>query len=116
MEKRILIPKKRAEYLRWILTHEPENESECFGEDLVLFYTADFGNSWLVDVKVCGVQFHEGEDNLPYTEAVLFHNGAEVCCTEPEDDIFGEWHLESDGMSFDVVVEEAENDDHGATH
>lgn len=69
-------------------------------EEQAKSFTADFGNGYEMDVKICGA-----ENDSAWTEAVLFHNGAQVSCTEPADDFLGEWELEDDGTVFKVIIE-----------
>lgn len=56
--------------------------------------TAVFLDGYEMDIKLC-----DG-----WTEAVLFRNGCETCCTEPQDDFYGEWELEKDGRKFVVEI------------
>lgn len=99
------IPKKEANYIQYLLTHDPKDENECMTEEETIVYTVDFGNSYEMDIKLCGVQYEEGGYNLPWTEAVLFYNGSEVACSEPNDEFFGHWILEHHGKEFHVFVQ-----------
>lgn len=45
------------------------------------------------------------KDDTPYTEGVLFHNGCELTCTEPDCTYDGEWNFEYDGIKYTVLVE-----------
>ena len=74
------------------------------GEDSTIVYTARFDDGMEMDIKVCGVQFREGENNRPWTEAVLFRDGSEVACTEPAEDYFGLWEIEYEGVKYSVLV------------
>lgn len=87
-----------------LLNEEPESEEECMGEDETISYTANFGNGIEMDVKVCGVQYEEGGNNTPWTEAVLFENGCEVGCSDACDVFEGEWELEHEGIMYTVNV------------
>jgi len=107
MTKELVIDKEKAAYIRGILYCEPKTEEDCFGEDDAIVYTVEFEDGYEMDIKVCGVQFREGESNLPWTEAVLFRNGQEVCCSEPDDVFFGEWILSCKGKEFVAFVKEA---------
>ena len=98
----VVIPDAKAKHIDHLLEHVPSNAEECMGEDETIVFTADFPEGMAVDVKICGVQYREGEDNWPWTEAVLFRNGCEVCCTEPREEFFGEWAL-SDGDNEYIV-------------
>jgi hypothetical protein len=104
-EKTIYVSKAKLNLLNKYLTVEPKNKSECFGEDNTISVTANFGNGMEMDIKCCGVQYREGESNLAWTEAVLFKNGSEVCCSEPAAEFEGDWELECDGDEYVVHVE-----------
>ena len=39
-------------------------------------------------------------DEKPYTEGILFRNGYEVARSEVEEDYFGEWYFECDGIEY----------------
>lgn len=85
-----------------ILHKVPENASECMGEEETIAYTVEFNHDIEVDVKVCGVRFEAEEENLPWTEAVLFKGGCEISHTDSAKEIEGEWIL-SDGNDEYVV-------------
>lgn len=106
-KREIRISKKDADEIKKLLSEKPKDESSCFGEDETISYTADFGNGMEMDIKLCGVRFEEGESNLPWTEAVLFDHGCEVCHTEPGDDFFGTWELKHENMTYaaEVIIE-----------
>lgn len=89
-----------------LLTKEPSCEEECMNEDEILFYTVSFGNKMEMDIKICGVAYEEGGDNLPWMEAVLFEDGHEVGCTDVSDeqDILGEWLIEYNGDEYVGIV------------
>ena len=61
--------------------------------------TAVFANGMEMDVKLCG-----SDGSAPWTEAVLFKCGSEVCCSEPSEEYFGEWKLEYDGITYAARV------------
>ena len=48
------------------------------------------------------------EEERPYTEGVLFHNGFELTHTDCEDTYDGEWYFEHNGIEYvvNVIVEE----------
>ena len=105
-EKIIIIDKCKAEEINKFLHVEPSNEDECLGEDIAIVHTAKFDDGIEMDIKCCGVQYEEeSESNLAWTEAVLFSNGYEICCTEASDEYFGEWICEYDGNEYVVIVE-----------
>ena len=45
------------------------------------------------------------EEEAPYTEGLLFHNGYELTCTEPDCTYDGEWSFEHNGIEYTVLVE-----------
>ncbi len=103
-QKIVGIPKKRIEWIQQILKTKPKSEADCFGEDETYSVTAAFENNIEMDIKLCGVQYEEGDDNLPWTEAVLFDNGCEVCHTDVCNVFMGVWELEYNGISYEVTV------------
>jgi len=59
-----------------------------------------FSDGCQMDIKLCST-----EDELAWTEAVLFNkDGYELCCTEPADEFIGEWNLTYDDNSYTVIV------------
>lgn len=85
---------------------------EYLSEDNTISFTADFGEGMEMDIKVCGVQYQEEEDNSAWTEAVLFKNGSEVSHTDVCDEILGEWICEDhDGNQYVVNVKVSEPND-----
>ena len=88
IRKKITVPVSEAETIKKFLSMQPESEDQCLGENETMTYTAQFGHGMEMDIKVCGVQFEEGGDNRPWTEAVLFKDGHELCCSEPDDIFF----------------------------
>ena len=81
-------------------------EEEYQGEDDTISKTAIFPNGFEMDIKCCG-----SDDGPSWTEAVLFENGHERCCSEPDYEILGEWILECDGISYHVFVRTTDNED-----
>lgn len=101
----IRLTENEREFVERALSEQPASEEDMLlGEQETFTKTAKFGNGYEMDIKVCGVEFEDGEDNRPYTEAVLFKDGCEAACSEPEDDFFGEWTLEHNGKEFTAEV------------
>lgn len=100
----IVISEKEAEKIDELLSVEPSSREESLGEDGTMTWTVNFGDQIQADVKICGVKYQEGEANLPWTEAVLFDHGNEVCCSEPCDAFFGIWDLEYNDTVYRVKV------------
>ena len=80
-------------FIHTLLHTEPSCKSDCFGEDEKISYTVRFPDGVEMDLEICGVQYQEGESNLPWTQAVLFLNGSELAFTEPDGDFCGDWTL-----------------------
>lgn len=75
------------------------NEDEYQGEDNTITVTAVFPDGMKMDVKCCGC------DNDPsWTEAVLFQDGSEVCCTDVEEEFLGPWELDDNGRRYIAIV------------
>ena len=102
--REILVPVDEAKTIENYLTAEPSSAEECLPEDKAYTYTADFGDGWQMDIKVCGLQFEEGGGNTAWSEAVLFKDGVERCCSDPSEDLLGDWELEADGITFVTKV------------
>lgn len=79
--------------------HKCLESKTMLGEDDTFSKTANFGNGIEMDIKLCGSRLEE-----PWTEAVLFRNGCELCCSEVFDEFEGEWKLEFDGTEYSVTV------------
>lgn len=107
IRRQIIVTKKEADEINALLKTEPKDESDCFGKNTIKSYTAEFDDGIEMDVKICGVQYEENGNNTPWTEAVLFMNGHELCCTEVGEDFLGEWELEYDGTKYitEVITE-----------
>lgn len=98
-------------HIKHLLSYEPKNENECFGEDETISVTAKYPNGYQMDIKLCGVQYREGESNLPWTEAVLFdENCSQVAVTDPYDEFDGSWVLYADGVEYNALVVECEDE------
>ena len=106
-EATITISKADSEKISKWLT-EPTNEDDYndnyLSEDETYSQTAKFDDGYEVDVKVCGVQYDEDSPNSCWTEAVLFQNGSEVCCTDPSDEYLGYWELETETDLYRVTI------------
>lgn len=103
-EKTIAISKAAADMIISYLTVEPKCADECLSENETIVYTAVFDNGIEVDIKCCGVQYHEEDTNTAWCEAVMFENGHEVYCEYGEDDFFGEWEFEYNNDEYVVIV------------
>lgn len=107
IEKKITLLPEEVKYIASLLSAGPASQEECFGEDETIMHTAIFGNGMEMDIKLCGVQYEDGGFNKPWTEAMLFKNGTQVACTEPDETYLGEWCLKYDGNEYVTCVETA---------
>ena len=105
----ITISKELADLIDHYLNYEPKDEDECFGErEPPITETINFGDGIEMDVQCCGVRDEEGGCNTAWTQAVLFYNGYEVCCSDVGDEFTGEWELEdAEGNKYVGVVKVA---------
>lgn len=75
------------------------SESEYQGEDSTIRYTATFPYGIEMDIKCCGCK-----DSASWTEAVLFDNGFEVCCSEVSDNFLGKWEFKYKNNTYITEV------------
>mgnify|MGYP003188333410 FL=1 len=82
------------------LTGDEIYQKYGYKRDETITHTAKFPNGIEADIKlvIC-------EEEAPYTEGVLFHNGFELTCTEPDCTYDGEWNFEHNGIEYTVLVE-----------
>ena len=101
------IPESRIKEIDRYLNVEPASADDCLSEDETIIYTAHFTDGYEMDIKCCGVQFHDGpnETNTAWCEAVLFNpNGCEVANEIGDDTLLGDWTLEDDGTVYTAHV------------
>lgn len=78
----------------------------CLGEDTTISHSVKFPDGRSMDIKCCGVQYHEWENNSAWCEAVLFdENGCELTCSDVEDEYMGTWELEYKNTKYVVTVD-----------
>lgn len=100
-EGTIVIKKERLEFINKLLGMTGEQIYQTYGlkRDETITETYSFFNGIEADIKlvIC-------EDDVPYTEGVLFRNGFEILHTECEDTFDGEWYLETNDAIYKVNV------------
>lgn len=98
----IVIPQETLDEYRRLMTaskvdygkHDIERYS------IIEQWTANYGDGFEIDLKVCS-----GAHPDPlWCEAVLFHYGHELVCSEVEDELAGTWQLESGGTRYHLEV------------
>ena len=101
MNATIVIPDKEMEQINDLLNLTGEEIYQKYGykRDETITHTAVFPNGIEADIKlvIC-------EEELPYTEGVLFLNGHELQCTDPESTYDGEWYFDHNGTDYVVTV------------
>lgn len=90
----IIISASKAAFINKAL-----QSKDMMGEDDTLSFTAGFADGMEMDIKLCSTQ-----DEEPWTEAVLFKDGQEMCCSEPGVMHDGPWTLECDGNTYTAMV------------
>lgn len=65
-----------------------------------IVHTAKFPNGIEADIKLV-----ISEEESPYTEGILLHNGFELAHTELDCTYDGEWNFEHNGIEYIVLVE-----------
>ena len=102
MTQTIKISSKEMELINDLLNLPGDEIYQKYGykQDEIITHTAKFSNGIEADIKlvIC-------EDESSYTEGVLFHNGFELTCTEPDYTYDGEWNFEHNGIGYTVLVE-----------
>lgn len=99
---KIIVPADDAVFIKKALSEVPSDFEHCFREARA--YTAVFEDGIEMEVKLCSVDYEEGEPNRPYTEAVLFDHGHEVNCAEPDDVFFKEWVIRYNDKTYVAEV------------
>ena len=97
-EKTIVISKDQAERLNYWLNCNADS-SERLNEDDTFVRTAKFKDGFEMDIKCCGTQ-----NDVAWTEAVLFNDGCEMCHTDVCDEYLGTWEIEWGGNVYRVYV------------
>ena len=100
------ISKQLADRIQKYLT--AETREECLAEDETITVTVDFGDGVEMAIQCGGVPYREGKNNAAWTQAVLSHNGCNVCVTEPGDKFLGSWTLGYDSRKYTAIITVAE--------
>ena len=98
-EVRATIPKDRHDFWRQCLS--TRHRVDKYG-DMIDCLTFDLGDGYEIDLKLCN-----GDDDAgPYIDVVLFHDGCEVSCLEPEfEELEGEYSFEVCDSALDEFCE-----------
>lgn len=106
----IKIPKNEAAQIRKDLRAETnlQDIADRYKSYETTSWSAYFENGVTMDINLCCDDIRDLDSNPLWTEAVLFENGREVDFTEPCDELFGKWELETEQAVYQVFVEEDE--------
>lgn len=104
-EQTVILSKKEADFINQLLTMTGDEIYKKYGlkRDETISHTVKFQDGIEADIKlvIC-------EDDVPYTEGILFQNGAEITCTECNDHYIGTWTFEALGNNYVVNIESAD--------
>ena len=109
IEKKVTISKSDTSIIADLL-REPQNEAEWVGDGTLYLYTVMFDDGYFMDIMICGVTYYEeGGCNSAWTQAVLYSpQGAEINCSDVEEDFFGFWALDYNDKTYVAIIEEEE--------
>ena len=101
MTKTLMIPQKDMELYSKLLNMTGEEAYKKYGfkRNDIFVHTVSFEKGIEADIKLVLC-----EDECPYTEGVLFQNGHEIGCTEPGDELLGEYGFEYENEEYIVLV------------
>lgn len=106
MVQTIKISRKEMDLINDLLNLSGNEIYQKYGykPDETIIHTAKFPNRIEADIKlvIC-------EEESPYTEGVLFHDGYELTRIDPDDTYDGEWDFEFNGLKYTVLIEVEEN-------
>lgn len=106
MIQTIKISRKEMDLINDLLNLSGDEIYQKYGykRDETIIHTAKFSSGIEADIKliIC-------EDESPYTEGVLFQNGHELTCTDPNDTYNGKWDFEFNEFKYTVLVEVEES-------
>lgn len=102
MVQTIKISREEKDFINDLLNLSGDEIYQKYGykRDETIIHTAKFSNGIEADIKLV-----ISEEESPYTEGVLFHDGYELTRTDPDDVYDGEWDFEFNGLKYIVFVE-----------
>jgi hypothetical protein len=74
---------------------------DCARDEVVYIFTADFGNGYEMDVKVCNA---ETENGGAFIDPVLFYKGSEVACAEVGGSLDCDYNIEYGNTIYTMVL------------
>ena len=107
MIQNIIISKKEIELIDNLLNMTGNEIYQKYGfkrDETIINHSVKFPNGIEADIKlvICG------DEEKPYIEGILFHNGFELICTESFNVYNKEWNFEYDGVEYivNIIIEE----------
>jgi len=102
-EQTIQVPEDEIAEMNEILQRS-EFIEDAGRDEVIKLYRTIFDDGYEVDIKVCN-------GNSPFVDAILFHNGREICVLDPcFENIDGEYHFWTknfnEGDEYVVIIEE----------
>lgn len=106
-----VLDRTKTDRINRLLHEKPLTPDECLIDpDDSETFGITFDNGYSFEIHICGVDFEEGSDNLPWAEIRFFDpNDHEIFLSEVEDEVFGVWRIadtENNNL-FIVRVEES---------
>lgn len=90
-----------SQYIDELLTVNPTTpHDKALKQGERIRETVQFGRHIEMDICICGVEFIKGDDNRPYTEAILYDDSQEVDHSEAYEHFFGIWSLSHNGKTY----------------
>ena len=111
-QEKIIVKADVLEKICHYLEEEPQKAEECLAENDTYSFEVMFENEYYMVISCHGVQYHENESNLAWTQAILYDSiGRQVANSEAEGDFLGKWSMRHSGNRYNVFVEaEMQND------
>lgn len=95
----------RLQYIQTLLSMTGKELYDKYGikRNETITETVCLPEDYEMDIKCC---MPESEDEMPWTEAILFQNGSEIACSDVENHFEGSWELEDDedNVKFTVII------------
>jgi len=92
----IEISKTEADAMQKILDLQYSGP-ECDRDGLFATYSAEFGDGWEADIKVCN-------GDGPYIDAILFHDGHQAQVLDISEKLVGEFRFVVEGTEYIVEI------------
>ena len=106
MRAKMVVPKAEAELIQNLLSLTGNEIYDKYGlhRHETITRTVILEDGAVADIRL----IIDEDEEIPYTEGILFIDGFAACVTDPQDTYDGEWYFEYRGEEYyvDVVFEE----------